>query len=142
MWSEKLKRDLEHRHHLYGDIMTIVRLASKEIIQSHGPSQTEAFYEKMLSLHLYERGIPFITQIDTFAQYNGAQVHVGRIDMEIAHNTILELKVGAKVRPQDEAQLAKYVRARQALGMRCENAAVVCFRDDGTIEIVFFKPPI
>lgn len=138
MWSHKLKMDLEHRHHLYGDIISIVRTAAKNIMAVHGPSQTEAFYEKMLSLHLYEKGIPFITQLDTFVQYNGAQVHVGRLDMEIAHNTILELKVGTRVRRQDLAQLGKYVQARTALGMKCERAAVLCFKDDGDVELVFF----
>jgi len=56
--------------------------------------------------------------------------------MEIAHNTILELKVGASVKQQDITQLMKYVNAKRACGMRLKHAAVVCFRADHTVEIV------
>jgi hypothetical protein len=65
-----------------------------------------------------------------------AQVHVGRIDMEVAHSAILELKVGASVRPQDVTQLLKYVNARRAGGMQVRRAAVVCFCAAGHVEVV------
>jgi hypothetical protein len=55
--------------------------------------------------------------------------------MEIAHNTIIELKVAPKITAGDEAQLMKYVRAKHGCGMKLEHAAVVCFRDDGEVEI-------
>ncbi len=55
--------------------------------------------------------------------------------MEVAHSAILELKVGAGVRPQDVSQLMKYVRAKQACGMKVKHAAVICFRTDNTVEI-------
>ena len=64
------------------------------------------------------------------------QVHVGRIDMEVAHSAILELKVGASVRPQDVTQLLKYVNARRAVGMSVRKAAVVCFCGAGHVEVV------
>ncbi len=134
-WSEKLKASLEARHHLYGDIMYVVRSACNEIMETHKCRQTESFYEKMLACHLYERGIPYMTQVDCFVQRGTTQILVGRLDMEIAHNTILELKVAPRVTAADEAQLLKYVRAKQACGMRLEHAAVVCFRDDGAVEI-------
>jgi GxxExxY protein len=134
-WSDKLRASLDARHHLYGDIMYVVRAACAEIMDTHKCRQTECFYEKMLACHLYERGIPYMTQVDCFVQRGTTQVLVGRLDMEIAHNTIIELKVAPKVTAADEAQLMKYVRAKQACGMRLEHAAVVCFRDDGTVEI-------
>lgn len=56
--------------------------------------------------------------------------------MEVAHCAILELKVGACVRPQDVTQLVKYVTARRAGGMRVKCAAVVCFCANGTVEVV------
>jgi len=59
--------------------------------------------------------------------------------MEVAHNTILELKVGVKVRTQDVNQLRKYVDAKQACGMRVKNAAVICFTTSGKTEIVLIK---
>ena len=134
-WSDILRASLESRHHLYGDIMHVVRVACKEIIETHKSRQTECFYEKMLACHLYECGIPYMTQVDCFVQRGTTQVHVGRLDMEIAHNTIIELKVAPRITAGDEAQLMKYVRAKRACGMRLEHAAVVCFRDDGSVEI-------
>ena len=134
-WSDILRGSLEARHHLYGDIMYVVRIACKEIMETHKSRQTECFYEKMLACHLYERGIPYMTQVDCFVQRGTTQVLVGRLDMEIAHNTILELKVAPRVTAADEAQLMKYVRAKRACGMRLEHAAVECFRDDGSVEI-------
>ncbi len=68
-------------------------------------------------------------------QCGTTQVLVGRLDMEIAHSTILELKVAPRVTPADRAQLMKYVRAKTACGMRVEHAAVVCFREDETVEV-------
>jgi len=64
------------------------------------------------------------------------QVLVGRIDMEVAHCAILELKVGVGVRQQDVNQLLKYVHAKRACGMRVRHAAVICFRNDNRVEIV------
>ena len=134
-WSDRLRESLEQRHHMYGDIMHVVRAACREIMETHKCRQTECFYEKMLACHLYERGIPYMTQVDCFVQRGTTQILVGRLDMEIAHNTIIELKVAPRVTPADEAQLMKYVRAKRACGMRLEHAAVVCFRDDGAVEI-------
>ena len=134
-WSDVLRANLEARHHLYGDIMHVVRAACKEIIETHKSRQTECFYRKMLACHLYERGIPYMTQVDCFVQRGTTQVLVGRLDIEIAHNTIIELKVAPRITAGDEAQLMKYVRAKRACGMRLEHAAVVCFRDDGSVEI-------
>lgn len=135
-WRDVLVDNLLARHHLYGDIMHVVRNAAKEIMETHRSRQTECFYEKMLACHLYERGIPYMTQVDCFVQRGTTQVLVGRLDMEIAHNTILELKVAPRITPMDEAQLMKYVRAKRACGMKLEHAAVVCFRDDATVEFL------
>ena len=135
-WRDTLQANLEARHHLYGDIMQVVRTASKEIMETHKSRQTECFYEKMLACHLYERGIPYMTQVDCFVQRGTTQILVGRLDMEIAHNTIIELKVAPRVTAADHAQLMKYVRAKRACGMKLEHAAVVCFRDDGNVEIL------
>lgn len=118
------------------DLMPIIRSACDEIMREHRSGHTECVYEKLLSHYFYERCIPFMTQVDCFLQKGGTQVHVGRIDMEIAHNTILELKVGAGVRPQDINQLMKYVHAKRAGGMVLKHAAVVCFKTDHTVEVV------
>ena len=68
-------------------------------------------------------------------QSGTTQILVGRLDMEVAHSVILELKVAPRVTPADRAQLMKYVRAKRACGMKIEHAAVVCFREDETVEI-------
>jgi len=118
-----------------GSIMPVLQAACDEIIRDHPAGHTECFYEKLLSQYLYEQCVPFLTQVDCFIQRGNTQVHVGRIDMEIAHNTIVELKVGTRVRKADVDQLMKYVRAKQACGMALHDAAVICFRTDNTIEI-------
>jgi len=118
------------------DVMGTVRTACDEIMKEHHTGHTECVYEKLLSLYLYERCIPFLTQVDCFIQKGDTHVLVGRIDMEIAHNTILELKVGTNVKTQDIAQLLKYVNAKKASGMIIKHAAVVCFKTNNTVEIV------
>lgn len=60
-WVAKLKS--HRRHHVMFDVMKVVLEASAEIIQTHRGGQTEAFYEKMLSSHLYDKHIPFMTQV-------------------------------------------------------------------------------
>lgn len=117
------------------DAMVIVERACDDIMRKHGPGHTECFYEKLLSHHLYEKCVPFLTQVDCYIQEGSTQVQVGRIDMEVCHHTILEFKVGACVRQQDMAQLDKYVRAREAMGASLKCAAVVCFRSDGAVEV-------
>ncbi len=126
-----------HRSTLQGfDVMGVLREICDAIMRDHHSGQTECFYEKMIGQYLYERCIPFMTQVDCFIQQGCTQVLVGRIDMEIAHNTLIELKVGPRARQADIDQLMKYVRAKRACGMNLKNAAVVCFRTDGTVEII------
>ena len=43
--------------------------------------------------------------------------------MEVDHSTIIELKVGQRVKKADIDQLMKYVRAKKACGMALKNAA-------------------
>ncbi len=119
--------------------MSILRDACDEIMKEHHSGHTECVYEKLLSQYFYERCIPFMTQVDCFIQTSSTQVYVGRLDIEIAHSTIVELKVGPRVKQADIDQLMKYVRAKQACGMKLRNAAVVCFRTDNTVEIVNFS---
>ncbi len=45
--------------------MWVVRRGCQEIMELHKGRQTEAFYEKMLACYLYERGIPYMTQVDS-----------------------------------------------------------------------------
>ena len=120
------------------DVMSMLREICDIIMREHHTGQTECVYEKLIGQHLYERCIPFLTQVDCFIQQSSTQIYVGRLDMEIAHTTIIELKIGPKVRQADIDQLMKYVNAKKACGMNLKNAAVVCFRTDNTVEIVNF----
>ena len=43
--------------------MWVVRRGCEEIMRVHRARQTECFYEKMLACYLYERGIPYMTQV-------------------------------------------------------------------------------
>ncbi len=113
-----------------------LKTACDDIMREHRSGHTECVYEKLIGQYLYDRCIPFQTQVDCFIQTSSTQVYVGRLDVEIAHSTIVELKVGLKVKQADIDQLMKYVRAKQACGMKLRNAAVVCFRTDNTVEIV------
>jgi hypothetical protein len=128
-----------HRSTLLGfDVMSVMREICDTIMDEHRTGNTECFYEKLIGQHLYERCIPFLTQVDCFIQKGSTQVLVGRIDMEIAFNTLIELKVGPKIRQVDIDQLMKYVKAKQACGMRLKNAAVICFCTDNTVQIVHY----
>jgi GxxExxY protein len=114
--------------------MAALREACLHIMGEHSTGHTECFYEKMISQFLYARNIPFITQVDCFIQTESTQVLVGRIDMEIDHAILVELKVGPRIRRADVRQIMKYVRARKASGMDVQLAVVICFRIDGKVQ--------
>ncbi len=115
------------QHHLHGNMMRLIRKLCMEIVKEYPIGHTECFYEKVLSQYLYERSIPCITQVDCFVQRPLSQVMVGRIDMEVAHTVLLELKVAPQIKQTDKDQLWKYIRAKKASGVRLEHAAVICF---------------
>lgn len=103
------------------------------IIQQHKSGQTEAFYHRMLQIHLYHHGIPSLSEVECFVFSGAVPVLVGRIDLEVDHTTILELKVAPRITEKHIRQLRKYVRARQSTGMHVQNASVICFTDDDSI---------
>ena len=117
------------------NLMDIIFRGCKHIMQRHKSGQTEAFYHRMLEIHLYHHGVPCLKEVECFAMSGAVPVLVGRIDLEVDHTTILELKVGTKVLPKHVNQLMKYVRARQATGMRVQNAAVICFNEKNDIDV-------
>ena len=116
-------------------VMEVVTRGCQNIIQHHKSGQTEAFYHRMLEIHLYHQGIPCLKEVECFAMSGAVPVLVGRIDLEVDHTTILELKVAPHINQKHVNQLMKYVRARQGTGMNVEHAAVVCFTDEDSIEI-------
>ena len=119
--------------------MDIITRGCQHIMQRHKSGQTEAFYQRMLEIHLYHSGVPCLKEVECFAMAGAVPVLVGRIDLEVDHHTILELKVAPKVLPRHVAQLMKYVRSRQASGMNVQNAAVICFNDRDGFEMQTVK---
>ena len=116
-------------------VMDVVVRGCQRIMQQHRSGQTEAFYHRMLEVHLYHHGIPCLKEVECFAMSGAVPVLVGRIDLEVDHTTILELKVAQKILPKHVLQLKKYVRARQATGMEVRTAAVICFTENDSVEI-------
>lgn len=118
------------------NVMDVVTRGCQNIMQQHRSGQTEAFYHRMLEIHLYHHGIPCLKEVECFAMSGAVPVLVGRIDLEVDHTMILELKSAPKVLPKHMMQLRKYVRARQATGMDVRSAAVICFTDKDSVEIM------
>ena len=115
-------------------------------MQQYRSGQTEAFYQRMLQIHLYHSGIPCLQEVECFAMSGAVPVLVGRIDLEVDHSTILELKVCNQILPKHVQQLLRYVRARQATGMHVEHAAVIAFTDADTVlvreeDLRLLQPP-
>ena len=113
--------------------MDMIIRGCQVIIQQYRSGQTEAFYQRMLQIHLYHSGIVCLAEVDVFAMSGAVPVLVGRIDLEVDHSTILELKVCNQILPKHVQQLLRYVRARQATGMNVQHAAVICFTDSNTV---------
>lgn len=91
-------------------------------------------YQRLLQAELYHRNIPALAEVDVFTMSGSVPVHAGRLDLEVDHRVILELKVAPHVTTKHIQQLQKYVRARQTTGMNVEGAAVVCWTDKDVVE--------
>jgi GxxExxY protein len=121
--------------------MDLITRGCKHVMDIHKSGQTEAFYQRMLEAFLYNHGIPCLREVECFAMAGAVPVLVGRIDLEVDHTTILELKVGPKILPKHITQLNKYVASRRALGSRIEHAAVICFNEKDSFEIQTVQIP-
>ncbi len=115
-------------------LMSTIQKSCANIIQQYKSGSTEAFYQRMLQVDLYHKGIPCLAEVDVFCLSGSVPVCVGRLDLEVDHSVILELKVASQITPKHIQQLMKYVRARAHTGMHVTEAAVVCFTDKDTVE--------
>jgi len=136
-WTNTLQASLSASRR--PNVMDVVTRGCQNIMQRHRSGQTEAFYHRMLEIHLYHHGIPCLKEVECFAMSGAVPVLVGRIDLEIDHTTIVELKVAPHINQKHVNQLMKYVRARQATGMHVRHAAVVCFTEEDSVEIRQFN---
>ena len=130
MWTAHLKAELSKP----AGLMETIRSCSEQIMSRHRSGCTEAMYQRLLQVELYHRNIPSLAEVDVFTMSGSVPVHAGRLDLEIDHRVILELKVAPKIVPKHIQQLQKYVRARISTGMNVEGAAVVCWTDKDTVE--------
>ena len=130
-WTQSLQSSLApHRPAL----MSVIQKSCTNIIQQYKSGSTEAFYQRMLQVDLYHKGVPCLAEVDVFCLSGSVPVCVGRLDLEVDHSIILELKVAPTITPKHIQQLMKYVRARTLTGMNVTEAAVVCFTDKDTVE--------
>jgi GxxExxY protein len=131
-WTQTLQSSLARPNH--PALMSVIQKSCTNIIQQYKSGSTEAFYQRMLQVDLYHKGIPCLAEVDVFTMSGSVPVCVGRLDLEVDHSIILELKVAPTISPKHIQQLMKYVRARTLTGMNVTDAAVVCFTDKGTVE--------
>jgi GxxExxY protein len=128
-WTQTLQSSIQRPA-----LMSIVEKSCTNIIQQYKSGSTEAFYQRMLQVDLYHRGIPCLSEVDVFSMSGSVPVYVGRLDLEVGHSIILELKVAPSISQKHIQQLMKYVRARALTGMNVTDAAVVCFTEHDTVE--------
>jgi GxxExxY protein len=121
-------------------LMETIRTCAENVMARHRSGCTEAMYQRCLQAELYHRNIPTLAEVDVFTMSGSVPILVGRLDLEVDHRIILELKVAPRVMPKHIQQLQKYIRARQFTGMNVEGAAVVCWTDKDTVE--FWPVPI
>jgi GxxExxY protein len=121
--------------------MTTIRKSAEAVMSRHKSGGTEAMYHRSLEVELYYKGICYLSEVDCYMMSGSVPIRVGRLDMEVDHRVILELKVAPKVTTSHIQQLRKYVRARASTGMNVEGAAVVCFTDRDTVEFVEIDVP-
>ena len=131
-WTEAIQSSIQHSQR--PALMNIIHKSCTNIIQQYKSGSTEAFYQRMLQVDLYHRGIPCLAEVDVFSLSGSVPVFVGRLDLEVDHSVILELKVAPSITPKHIQQLMKYVRARSITGMNVTDAAVVCFTERDTVE--------
>ena len=131
-WTRLLQTTIATTHHT--PLMQTIQRTCTSIIERHHSGSTEGFYQRMLAAELYHKGIPCLAEVDVFTMSGSVPVCVGRLDLEVDHSIILELKVAPTISPKHIQQLMKYVRARTLTGMNVTDAAVVCFTDKDTVE--------
>jgi GxxExxY protein len=136
-WTQHLRAELSRKLPL----MTTIRKSAEAVMSRHKSGGTEAMYHRSLEVELYYKGICYLSEVDCYMMSGSVPIRVGRLDMEVDHRVILELKVAPKVTTSHIQQLRKYVRARASTGMNVEGAAVVCFTDRDTVEFVEIDVP-
>jgi len=137
-WTQRLKAELS-RPHL--PLMETIRRSAEAVMARHGSGCTEAMYQRALQIDLYHKNICSLAEVDCCCVSGCTPIFVGRLDLEIDHRVILELKTGPKITLGHIQQLKKYIKARMSTGMHVEAGAIVCFTDRDSVEILELDIP-
>jgi GxxExxY protein len=81
-----------------------------EVHRALGPGFLESVYEEALCLELQRQGIPFVRQQETSIKYKGDPVGIGRVDILVENQLIIELKAVDALAPIHKAQVLSYLR--------------------------------
>jgi GxxExxY protein len=137
-WTQRLKAEIARPHI---PLMETIRRSAEVVMARHGSGCTEAMYQRALQIDLYHKNICSLAEVDCFCVSGCTPIYVGRLDLEIDHRVILELKVGPKITLSHIQQLKKYVRARVSTGMNVEAAAIIIFNERDRVEILELDIP-
>ena len=87
--------------------------AALEVHKALGPGFLETVYEEALCIELELQDIPFKRQYEVESTYKGRQVGMGRLDLILGDNLIIELKAVDLLAPIHVAQVLSYSYKRQ-----------------------------
>ena len=96
---------------LYEEITGPVIGAFYEVHKTLGYGFLEKVYENALVIALRERGLGVWQQAPITVFFHGVPVGEYFADLVVEDKAILELKIAAKLNPQDASQLLHYLRA-------------------------------
>ena len=132
-WTQRLKAEIARPHI---PLMETIRRSAEVVMARHGSGCTEAMYQRALQIDLYHKNICSLAEVDCFCVSGCTPIYVGRLDLEIDHRVILELKTAPKITLSHIQQLRKYIKARMSTGMHVEAGAIVCFTERDRVEIL------
>ena len=111
-------------------------VAALRTLNALGPGQSEKAYEHGIKFELYDREVPFISQLQYHRKIKSNNVCVGIVDIEVAKCVILELKAGGKsIDNKAKVQATRYLKeAMKRYKTKEIIAAVLLFDDNGKLQ--------
>jgi GxxExxY protein len=85
--------------------------AAIEVHRELGPGYIESVYEKALRIELGQRGIDYSAQLHVPVVYKGVEIHRHRLDLFVANEVVVELKVVRELSAEHFAVVRSYIRA-------------------------------
>jgi len=97
--------------HQFEDLSAQVIGAALAVHKGLGPGFLESTYHAAMRVSLAHRALPFDSQSPFEITFEEALVGLGRIDLIVANEIVVELKAVEKLRDVHYAQLRSYLRA-------------------------------